>query len=100
MSSPLILTKALLEEDLHLYQLVSPLAIGATLIREDFEGQKPVYYASHSLCDAETRYPNLEKLAYTLVIARIKIRQYLQGRIIVILTDQPLRRVLYLLDLF
>lgn len=63
LSSPPILTKVLSEEDLYLYLLASPLAIGATLVRKDSKGQK--------------LDPNLEKLAYALVIAKRKLRHYL-----------------------
>lgn len=53
--------------------------------------QQPVYYVSYSLRDAETRYPNLEKLTYSFVVTSRKLRQYFQG---IVLTDQPLRRIL------
>lgn len=74
-TSPPIFTKALPEVDLYFYLSASPLAIGAALVREDSKRQKPIYYVSHSLRDVKTKYPNLEKLAYALVIASRKLRQ-------------------------
>lgn len=57
--------------------------------------QKQIYYVSHALKDEETRYPNIEKFAYALVIAVRKLCPYFQGRTITLLTDKPLRRILH-----
>lgn len=48
-----------------------------------------------TLKDAETRYTRLEKLVYGLVTASRKLRQYFQGRQIMVMTDQSLRRILH-----
>ncbi|XP_010278612.1 PREDICTED: uncharacterized protein LOC104612746 [Nelumbo nucifera] len=44
--------------------------------------------------EAETRYPEIEKLAYALVIATRKLHPYLQAHTIVVLTNRPLRQIL------
>lgn len=44
--------------------------------------------------DAELRYHKIEKVAYALIIAARKLRPYFSAHTIVVLTDQPLRRVL------
>ncbi|CAL8991494.1 unnamed protein product [Prunus brigantina] len=44
--------------------------------------------------DAEQRYPQLEQLAYALVLSARRLRPYFQGHSINVLTNQPLRQVL------
>nr|XP_017250520.1 PREDICTED: uncharacterized protein LOC108221132 [Daucus carota subsp. sativus] len=99
LSKPPILTKALPREPLYLYLSASPFAVGAALIREEAGQQKPVYYVSQVLKDAETRYPNLEKFAFALITASRKLRHYFQGREIRIVTDQPLRKIIHKPDI-
>lgn len=60
--------------------------------------QYPMYYVSHALQGAKTRYLNLEKFTYALIITSRKLRYYFQGRVVIIYTNQPLKRVLYKLD--
>jgi hypothetical protein len=69
-------------EVLHLYLAVSPTAISAALIREDKGVQKPVYFVSKSLHGAEERYPQIEKLAFALIMASRKLRPYFQAHTI------------------
>lgn len=57
-----------------------------------------MYYVSHALQGAKTRYLNLEKFTYALIITSRKLRYYFQGRVVIIYTNQPLKRVLYKLD--
>ena len=40
----------------------------------------------------EERYLRMEKLAFALIIAARKLKPYFQAHIIIILTDQPLKR--------
>ena len=44
--------------------------------------------------DAETKYPELEKLALALVVASRKLRPYFHAHSIMVLTNYPLRQVL------
>ncbi|KAK1561191.1 hypothetical protein Q3G72_035306 [Acer saccharum] len=46
------------------------------------------------MTEAETRYPDMEKLALSLIVASRKLRPYFQSHPIVVLTNQPLRQVL------
>lgn len=64
------------------------------LVREEEAIRKVVYYVSKRLVDAETRYPTIEKLAYSLVLASQKLRPYFQAHPIIFYTDQALRQVL------
>ncbi|KAM2454578.1 hypothetical protein PS1_014675 [Malus domestica] len=56
--------------------------------------ERPVYYASKALQDAETRYSNIEKLALALVMSARKLRPYFQAHSIIVLTNHPLRQIL------
>ncbi|KAM1043670.1 hypothetical protein ACFX2A_035715 [Malus domestica] len=57
---------------------------------EDGNVERPVYYASKALQDAETRYSNIEKLALALVMSARKLRPYFQAHSIIVLTNHPL----------
>ena len=65
------------------------------IVREDQGKQSPIYYVSKSLLDAETRYPQLEKLALALIMASRKLRPYFQCHPIVVVTAFPLRNILH-----
>ncbi|KAL0313356.1 UNVERIFIED_CONTAM: Ribonuclease HI [Sesamum radiatum] len=43
---------------------------------------------------AEERYPPIEKLAFSLVVAARKLRHYFQSHLVVVLTNYPLKQVL------
>jgi hypothetical protein len=61
--------------------------------------QKPLYFVSKALHGAEERYPQIEKLAFALVMALRKLRPYFQAHTIRILIEYPLRKVIQKLDL-
>ena len=42
----------------------------------------------------EERYPKMEKLAFTLVMATRKLKLYFQAHTIIVLMDQPLKRAM------
>ena len=91
---PSLLSQAIPGEPLFLYLAVSNTAVSAALIREDGSVQRPVYYISRALRGAEQNYPLLEKLSLALVIASRRLRPYFQAHSIVVLTDQPLKKVM------
>ncbi|KAK3012931.1 hypothetical protein RJ639_008583 [Escallonia herrerae] len=73
---------------------VSDVAVNTILIREEDGIQKPIYYISKVLQDVETRYPKIDKIALALIISARRLRPYFQSHTIIVLTDQPLRKVL------
>lgn len=99
LSSPPLLTMTAPREALALYLSASDAAVRAVLTKETEDGQRPIYYVSQVLKDAETRYPPVEKFAYAPVTASRKLRHYFQGRNIKVITNQPLRKVLHNPDL-
>jgi hypothetical protein len=56
--------------------------------------QHPVYYISEVLHDAKTRYLEVHKLLYAVLIASKKLRHYFQAHRISMVTSYPLRAVL------
>ena len=89
-----MLSKPVEGEPLYLYLVVMEYAISGTLVREKDKVQWSVYYISKRLVDAEIRYPEMEKLALTLVIATRKLRPHFHSHPIQVLTNYPLRQVL------
>ncbi|XP_071718495.1 uncharacterized protein [Rutidosis leptorrhynchoides] len=57
--------------------------------------QMPVYFVSKALSGSEVNYTPIEKLVYTLVHTARRLRRYFQAHTIVVLTDQPIKKVLY-----
>ena len=53
---------------------------------------------SKRLLDVETRYPELEKRALTLMVASKKLRPYFHTHLIEVLTNYPVRQVLQKLE--
>ncbi|KAK3002494.1 hypothetical protein RJ639_022573 [Escallonia herrerae] len=94
LSSPPLLLKPLPGEDLFRYLSVTEVAVSAVLVTEEDRVQKPIYYVNNVLHDVETRYPKINKIALALIISAKRLRLYFQSHTIVILTDQPLRKVL------
>jgi len=92
-AEPPILVKPVLTQPIIVYLATSTEAIGAALIQETPE-QKPIYFVSRSLQNAETRYPKIEKVALTLVriikdvttlvYAARRLRPYFQNHQIIV----------------
>ena len=76
LSSPPLLSSFVHGEELYLYLAVLSAAVSATLVREEDGIQKPVFFTSRALRGAEKRYPQLEKLAFALVIAARRLKPY------------------------
>ncbi|CAL8132253.1 unnamed protein product [Prunus armeniaca] len=79
---------------LTIYLSVSATAVSSVLIRPHEGAEHPVHYVSKGLQDAEIRYPDIEKLAFALVVSARRLRPYFQAHTIHVLTNQPLRQVL------
>ena len=61
------------------------------LIRVDEGIQKPVYYISKSLQEAEVRYLHLEKAILAIIHATKKLSHYFQAHTVVVLIQLPLQ---------
>ncbi|KAM1523565.1 hypothetical protein ACFX10_013575 [Malus domestica] len=73
MSKAPLLSKPEVGDTIIIYLSVSASTVSSVLIRKDGNVERPVYYASKALQDAETRYFNIEKLALALVMSVMRI---------------------------
>ncbi|XP_034707085.1 uncharacterized protein LOC117930552 [Vitis riparia] len=100
LSQPPILSSPQPGERLYLYLAVTDWAVSAVLLRSlSPREQKPVYFISKALADAETRYSRMEQTALALRTAAQKLRPYFQAHPITVLTNQPLRNILHKPDI-
>ncbi|KAK3007940.1 hypothetical protein RJ639_015023 [Escallonia herrerae] len=83
-----------LKKTCFLYLSITKVAVSTVLSREEDGVQKPIYYVSKVLQDVETRYAKIGKIALALIISTRHLQPYFQSHTIVILMEQPLRKVL------
>ena len=76
------------------YIAVAPYAVSLVLIRVDNGIQRPVYYVSKSLHEAEVCYLPLEKTILIVVLGTRKLPYYFQAHTVVVLTQLPLKTIL------
>ena len=98
LSHPPIMSSPKMDEVLFAYIAVAPHAVSLVLIRVDSGIQRPVYYVSRSLHEAEIRYLPLEKAILVVVHAIRKLPHYFQAHIVVVLTQLPLKALLRNVD--
>jgi len=74
--------------------------VSATLVVErEEEGhalkvQRTVYFISEVLSDSKTRYPQIQKLLYTVFITKRKLRHYFESHPVMVMTSFPLGEVI------
>ena len=98
LSRPPIMSSPVVDEVLFAYIAIAFYAISFVLIRVDSDIQRPVYYVSKSLNEAEVRYLPLEKALLAVVHATRKLPHYFQAHTVVVLTQLPLKSILWSTD--
>ena len=76
LTKPPLLSPSVMGEKLYLYLVVSNIAVSSTLIREEENVQKPVYYTSQAFQGVEANYLRLEKIVFALLVASRKLCPY------------------------
>ena len=93
-----IMSNLKMDEILFAYIVVAPHAVSLVLIRVNSGIQRPVYYVSKSLYEAEVRYLPLEKAILAVVHGTRKLPHYFQAYTVVVLTQLPLKAILRSVD--
>ena len=86
------------DEVLFAYIAMASHAVSLVLIWVNNGVQRPVYYASKSLHEAEVRYLPLEKAILAVMHGTRKLPHYFQSQTVVVLTQLPLRSLLRSVD--
>jgi ribonuclease HI len=98
LSSPPCLSIPSPGEPLYLYLAVSDHAVSVVLVRETPKHQRPIFFISKTMNEAEAKYLPLEKAALALVRAAKKLPQYFQATTVTVLTDSPFKALLQCSD--
>lgn len=93
LTSPPVLASPKTGQTIYIYLASSDYAVSAVLFVLEPD-EKPVYFVSKSLTDAETRYSKIEKMALALMHAARRLKPYFEGRQLVVYTEYPLKKVL------
>ena len=86
LSRPPIMSSPEADEVLYAYIAVAHHVMSLVLIQDDNGLQKPIYYMSKSLHEAEVKYLLLEKAILAMVHATRKLPYYFQAHTMVVLT--------------
>ena len=94
LSRPPIMSSPVMDEVLFAYIAVAFYTISFVLIWVDSGIQRPVYYVSKSLNEADVCYLPLEKAILAMVHTTRKLPHYFQAHTVVVLTQLPLKSIL------
>jgi len=90
MATPPVIQKPVHGQTIMVYLSISEEAISSVLVQETDQKQKPVYFVSRTLQDAERRYQTIEKVALALVHTARRMRTYFQNHPVVVKTNYPI----------
>ena len=100
LASPPILTSPSEGEPMLLYIAATTQVVSAALVVEREEPEKvlkvqrPVYFVSEVLSDMKTCYSQVQKLVYTVLITKRKLRHYFDAHPITVVSKYPLSEII------
>ena len=68
------------------------------MIQEENRVQFPIYYVSQTFQGVEAKYPRMEKIFFSLIVALQKLPPYFQANHILVMTDQPIKKAMNKLE--
>jgi hypothetical protein len=95
-----ILTAPTTEESMLLYISATTQVVSAALVVEQEEPgrsqkvQRPVYFVSEVLSDSKTRYSQMQKLVYVILMTKCKLRHCFDAHPITVVSKYPLGEVI------
>jgi hypothetical protein len=104
LKSPPILTAPTPEEPMLLYITTTTQVVSAILVVEREEPgrslkvQRPVYFVSEVLSNSKTRYSQMKKLVYAVLMTKHKVHHYFNTHPITVVPKYPLREVIQNLE--
>ena len=87
-------------EPILLYIMATTQVVSAALVVEQEEEghtlkvQRPMYFASKVLSDSKTRYPQIQKLLYVVLITKRKLRHYFESHLVIVVMSFSLDEVI------
>jgi ribonuclease HI len=87
-------------EPLYLYVAATTQVVSAVIMVERTEeghalpAQRPVYYINKVLFETRARYPQIQKLLYTVVLTRRKLRHYFEAHPVTVVSSFPLGEII------
>jgi hypothetical protein len=98
-SEPPVLALPKHDETLLLYIVATTQVISAALVEEweeprhIYKVQRPIYYLIKVLSNCETRYNQVQKLLYAVLITKLKLLHYFESHSIRVVTSFELREI-------